>query len=546
MSTNYKKRTLNVMTCIMSCCVVLMSSAAIAQTEVPVSIKTPDLVESKIGTLQFKDGYPIGETAAMIRDEIDYLHGVEAFKNSIQGVSMYAIYKGFKDLGLKENKDVLLFSRLMNANSLFLTGNADTVYYITFIDLSNGPIVFHAPPDALGIIDDMWFNWVTDFGIGGAERGQGGRYLLVGPGYDGLLPDGYLVRKSVTNRVIVLGRSFLADNDPAPTVAVIKDTMRIYPYTGGASGTTVASYLSGTAKKLAPLPSEIALPRYVEATGLAFNTIPPNDFGHYEMLNALVQMEPAEALDPEIAGHFEAIGIVKGKKFAPDARMKKILTSSVEIGNATARTLGMGAHPTKHFRYYKASSAWWTPLFEGGYDFLNPPPMINKDGSVKLFPNSGARKFHSRSAFFYTATGDTPLMCMRVTGIGSQYLLANLDSTGNLLDGAMTYKVVLPKDIPAARFWSFTVYDNQSRSMLQTPQLYPRAGSQSFPSPAAVPSADGTTTIYFSPNKPQGVEKGNWIQTDPKKGWFTILRLYSPLQPFFDKTWQPSEIELVK
>ncbi len=98
----------------------------------------------------------------------------------------------------------------------------------------------------------------------------------------------------------------------------------------------------------------------------------------------------------------------------------------------------------------------------------------------------------------------------------------------------------------AMAFWSFTVYDNQSRSMLQTPQKYPRAGSQSYPSPAAEASADGSTTVYFGPKQPQGVARGNWIQTMPGKGWFTIIRLYSPLPSFFDKTWRPGEIELVK
>jgi len=93
---------------------------------------------------------------------------------------------------------------------------------------------------------------------------------------------------------------------------------------------------------------------------------------------------------------------------------------------------------------------------------------------------------------------------------------------------------------------SFTVYDNQTRSMLATPQRYPRAGSQSYPTPAAVANPDGSTTVYFGPTKPAGVSDGNWIQTDPAKGWSTIFRLYSPLQPFFTKTWQPSEIELVK
>ena len=137
-------------------------------------------------------------------------------------------------------------------------------------------------------------------------------------------------------------------------------------------------------------------------------------------------------------------------------------------------------------------------------------------------------------------------MCMFLTNVGSQYLIANIDSKGMPFDGSKTYTVDLPKDIPAARFWSFTVYDNQSRSMLQTPQKYPRAGSQSYPSPAAKLNEDGSTTIYFAPKQPEGVDRGNWIQTDPAKGWFVILRLYSPLESFFDKSWKPSEIELVK
>jgi hypothetical protein len=113
------------------------------------------------------------------------------------------------------------------------------------------------------------------------------------------------------------------------------------------------------------------------------------------------------------------------------------------------------------------------------------------------------------------------------------------------MDGARTYKVTLPRDIPAEAFWSFTVYDNQTRSMLQTPQKYPRAGSQSYPSPAATAAEDGTTTVWFGPEQPDGVDRGNWIQTDPDKGWFTILRLYSPLPSFFDKSWRPGEIEAV-
>jgi hypothetical protein len=416
---------------------------------------------------------------------------------------------------------------------------------MSVLDLSDGPLIFETPPQALGIIDDMWWGWITDFGLPGADRGEGGKYLLVPPDYDGQLPEGgFYIRRSRTFRVLVLGRSFLTDNDPAPTVALIKKTIKVYPYAPGGVGTSIGSFLTGKAQSLGES-AKPASPRFVEGTGLSMNTIPPNDYGHFIMLNELVQLEPAEALDPEIAGQFAAIGIVKGKDFAPDARMRKILEKAVAFGNAASRTLGMGAHPADQWRYYGKPSAWWNMLFEGGYEFLNPPPMITKEG-IEPFPNKGARKLHARSGFFYTATGITPAMCMRLTGVGSQYLLTTLDANGNPFDGAKTYKVVLPKDIPAARFWSFTVYDNQTRSMLQTEQPYPRAGSQSYPSPAAVPSADGSTTVYFGPKRPQGVKEGNWIQTNPGKGWFVILRLYSPLQPFFDKTWRCGEVELVK
>lgn len=513
-------------------------------TEIPASITTPDRVESKIGTLLFRDGYPTGETAAKIRDELDYLHGVQAFMNSIQGVSVYAIRKGLADVGI-EDGDFIITSELMDSNSLFLTANADTVYFWGNLDLSKGPLVVETPPLVLGIFDDIWFRWVGDFGLAGPDKGQGGTYLLVGPGYDGTLPEGgHFVRRSRTNHITMLFRAFLEDNDPALAVGRVKETLKIYPYQPGGYGSSVASYLAGEA----PLgkPPEPTTPRFVEGSGKVINTVPPNDFGHYEMLDALVQMEPAGALDPEIAGQFAAIGIVKGEKFAPDARMRKILEEAVAVGNAAARTLGMGAHPVDDFRFYGGGSAWWNMLFVGGYEFLDPPPQILDNGEVKPTPSRGARQLHSRTSMFYTATGITPAMCMRLTNVGSQYLIANVDVEGEPFDGSKTYRVVLPRDIPAARFWSITVYDNQSRSMLQTPQRYPRAGSQSYPSPAATPSADGSTTIYFAPQLPEGVPDGNWIQTDPSKGWFQILRLYSPLQSFFDKTWRPGEVELVK
>jgi len=200
------------------------------------------------------------------------------------------------------------------------------------------------------------------------------------------------------------------------------------------------------------------------------------------------------------------------------------------------------AHP--EWAYYPGSN-WANMLFEGGAFFETPPPLFTKEGMFKPFPPTGARTLDSRTAFYYGYTLDSPGMIMRIPGVGSQYLMGFLDADGNSFDGAKTYKVTLPPKIPARAFWSLTLYDNQTRSMLDTPQRFPRAGSQSYPSPAAEPNPDGSTTVYFGPKQPEGVKRGNWIQTMPGKGWFTLLRLYSPLESFFDKSWRLSEVELV-
>ncbi|WP_285671220.1 DUF1254 domain-containing protein [Paralimibaculum aggregatum] len=519
----------------------LSSGAAADVTEAQLrSISTPDSVQSRIGALSFTDGAPSAETAAAVYDHLDFTYAFRAFTDTFKGVSVRAVLEGFEAAGIKDN-EILLFSELMDSSSLFLTANADTVYYLGFVDLSDGPMVVETPPDALGTFDDVWFRWVSDFGRPGPDRGEGGRYLLVGPGHEGFLPEsGFHVAHSQTSRVVLLGRSFLTGDDPAPTVRVIRENLKIYPYAPGGVGLPIARFLEGGVQL--GRNAEPKTPVFHEGTGLSINTIPPNDFSYFEMLDRLVQSEPAAVLDPELMGPIAAIGIRKGHDFAPDARMRKILTEAVAVANATGRTLGFDPRDPDWFWY--ENSQWWNPLFGGGYNFETPLPEITAEGA-RPYPPSGYKQNDARTSFFYNATGITPAMAMRLTGVGSQYLFATKDANGKFFDGAATYKVTLPKGIPAAAFWSLTLYDNQTRSMLQTPQKYPRAGSQSYPSPAAEADAEGATTVWFSPEQPEGVARGNWIQTDPKKGWVMLLRLYSPLAGFFDKSWRPSEVEPV-
>ncbi|MEW4486581.1 DUF1254 domain-containing protein [Thalassoglobus sp. JC818] len=515
-----------------------------SDSDIPSFLKTPDRLETRMGTLEFEDGVPTVETAETVQDTLDLARALNVYNNSFRGASALAIRKGFQSIGVNDN-DVVIFSELMDSHSLFLTANADTVYYLSAVDLSKGPMVIEQPPLGLGTINDMWFSWIIDIGRPGPDRGMGGKYLLVPPGYDGPLPEGgYFVAHSKTLRVLYAARSFLVKDDPKPAVDNIKKNLKIYPYTPGGFGTSIAQALEGEVKlgQNPPVPET----RFVEATGKAFNTIPPSDYGFFELINENVQNEPATSYDVELSGQLAAIGIVKGQEFKPDDRLKSILTEAAALGTATGRSLNWRfavSHPD--WAYYP-NSQWGNMLFEGGAFFETPPPMFTKSGMFEPLPATGARTLDSRTAFYYAYTLDSPGMIMRIPRVGSQYLMCFLDPEGTPFDGGKTYKVTLPANIPAAAFWSFTLYDNQTRSMLRTPQHYPRAGSQNYPSPAAVENPNGTTTVYFGPEQPQGVQRGNWIQTMPGKGWFTILRLYSPLESFFDKSWQPSEIEVVE
>jgi hypothetical protein len=223
--------------------------------DIPHSIATPDKVESSIGTLEYKDGAPSKETVAKAYDYLDRMHGVEAFVNAYQGASVATIFKGLEDIGVADNT-ALIFSDLMDSKSLFLTANADTVYFWINLDATDGPIVLETPPMSLGVVDDMWFNWITDFGLPGPDRGEGGKYLFVPPGYKGELPaSGYFVQKPRTTRATMLGRAFLEDNDPKPVAARIKKMLKIYPYLPGGYGTSIGAALQGKATRARPTTS---------------------------------------------------------------------------------------------------------------------------------------------------------------------------------------------------------------------------------------------------------------------------------------------------
>lgn len=470
--------------------------------DVPEYLLTPDKVKTDLlGELEFFDGMPSKATVQKTFDFLDLSRGTEAFLTGMPAASVYAMLEGLKQAGL-EPGDLGITESLLDARGLLLTAQSTTPYALAEIDLKNGPVVVEIPPAVLGTLDDAYFRFVTDVGLTGPDKGKGGKYLFVGPDYKGDIPEGYFVAKSTSYRHWLLMRVFVKDGDLITPIKSLKEGFHAYPL----------AQVNNPPKQ-----------KFYDLSGKKFNTIHANDEHFYEELNAVVQYEPAEVFDPEIVGLFASIGIKKGKPFSPDARMNKILKDAAAIGNASARSLTF--RPRSNAGYFYSDRQWFSS-FNGGHDFMNNGELVLDD----------------RIMFHYVATGITPAMATPKVGTGSAYAFTPHDANGEYLDGGKTYKVTLPAPIPVNNFWSFMVYSGQHRSMLETDQK--SAGLDSN-MPAIKPNKDGSHTIWFGPKAPEGHE-GNWIQTMPGKSYSSILRLYGPLEPWFDKTWKPGDFELVE
>jgi hypothetical protein len=272
-------------------------------TDIPASITTPDSVETSIGTLKFADGFPDDSTVQKVYDNLDFVHGVDAFLNAMPGASTEAIRTGFASQGADNNQTVLIMEDLMDSKSLFLTPNTESIYNLMWLDTKAGPLV---------------------------------------------------------------------NGSTKPAVESSRKFAKVYRLADGGN----------------PPPM-----KFINVSGKAFNTIHANDFHFYDEVNNLVQYEPNEAYSPEILGTLAAIGIEKGKPFAPDARMKKILNDAAAVGNATARAIVFKSRQKDTYLY--PNSAWFTCFIGGSYEFLS---------------QLGVRDLDARVHFIYYATGVTPAM----------------------------------------------------------------------------------------------------------------------------------------
>jgi hypothetical protein len=380
---------------------------------------------------------------------------------------------------------------------------------MSYLDLKEtGPLVVAAPPKVIGMFTDFYQRTITDVGAVGPDRARGGLYLLLPPGYQGHIPDGYFAFESSTYNVFLFFRTVLVPGDDGPDTGPAVENAertRIYP-------------LWLPEKDVKPM-------EFPNASGKRVNMMYPTDFSYWTTLKEFVDYEPAEAFSPDVRGVLASIGIIKGQPFEPNDKQKEALGKAVEVGPKMIIAMRKMGRPDKRNLYYKDRQyerAWGAATAE--------------------FMQENYLDIDQRAGYFQYAYSAAPAMIMRTIGEGSKYPFTIRDADGDILNGSKNYKMHLPPGIPAKAFWAVTVYNVIDGTMPETPQLMPSINGYE----KVTKNEDGSIDLYFGPSKPDGVGDKNWIQTVEGRDFLVALRLYGADIPFFDQTWKPDDVVKIK
>lgn len=458
------------------------------------------------GRYEFVGGYPTDATVQQAYDDADLNRAIHAYKIFYPTISMLGLVKGLEQGGAKINETGGIIQA--TPATVAYTPNSDTPYGAGFLDLTAGPWVVELPAGALiGVVNDFHFRWMGDMGLPGPDAGKGGKHLLVPPGYTGAVPSGYQLLRSTTNRVFIVVRAMPLGGDVPAAIERIK-TIAVHALKPVAGA-------KGFEWFVIPNPAAQSSP---EAQGW------DGTMQYWEALSEFVQQEPVFEGYADAYGDLSALGIEKGKPFAPDARMIGILTKAAQLADAQMRVQSLADRRADRAAWPDRKWEWVSLRPENGTWWID-----------------GRRDMEAQDKWFYQATLASPAMFRRSVGAGSLYWLSTRDKGGIYLEGGNTYKLTVPLPVPNKLFWSVTVYDAVSRSEIVTAQG--KAALRSLFELKELP-ASGTVDLYFGPTALAG-EEGHWIQTTEGRGWFAYFRIYGPEGPAFDGSWKPGDFERV-
>ena len=475
--------------------------AALISAVCVVSVQAETL-KTRIGDLSFTqnfaDGYPTDATVDKLFNEMDFQRACQAYIWSIPIVSMAQWqYAHTEQLGAKNGQIVFVESYKDKLGGL--TFNATTPYVLPFIDLSKEPWVVVMPEPAgkvRGAAHDMWQ-------IGVTQITEPGKYLFVGPGQE--VPkdaekEGYKVFSPLTNNILLGIRLMPEDREERLKMLKMVD---IYPYS----------------ERQNPKPRG-----YITPNGKPWMAAAPMGMEYWQRLADILNNEPVAERDRFFMAMLKPLGIEKGKPFNPNERQTAILTEAALVGEAMAKANDF-LNPRLVDAHYLDGSHW-------EYATTSPPDQRREYYDA----------LDGRAAWLYEAVTNDVAMHGQKTGKGQIYMASYKDKDGDWLDGGKDYTLHIPADAPAEAFWSLTVYEVSTRTLINNKhEIADRSSRMDL-----LMNKDGSVDLYIGPNKPQGDKVKNWIPTEAGRAWFPYFRLYSPKQAFLDKSWVLPDIEKAK
>jgi len=399
---------------------------------------------------------------------------------------------------------VIYWGRPLDWRNQTLTPNPDVIYLMVFFNTKDvGPVVLEIPPgdaDAslTGNIDTVWQTALEDVGLHGVDRGAGGKFVIVPPGYKESIPAGYTALRPDTHSSYALLRSNMKSHGNADVAASIAygKRVKVYPLSAAAS------------------PPETV---FTDVKDVNYDSTIRYDASYFVNLDRIVQSEPWIDRDRAMIDHLRSIGIEKGKPFAPDAATQQILTAA--IGDAKAL---LEQRYDKGFPPFYPNSNWMFPTLQEAID-----------GQGTTYANPDHYAIDAR-ALLYTYG----YISIKRPGTAQFYLVSIRDRDGRGFEGGQTYRLRVPANAPVDQYWSVTAYDRQTHALIKN---MPRA-SRASNATDLQKNADGSVDVYFGPKAPTGKDS-NWVPTDPQRGFELMLRVYGPRKEFFEKLWVLPDVE---
>lgn len=494
-------------------------------------ITTPALAQIErydaLANSAMHENHPTPEATKQLKDELLFQRATQTYLWAMPLLNTLGMKNGSEKVFGTGYNILPVWKKRLDAKTLVTTPNSDVIYAMSYLDVGkDGPLVFEAAPGLQGILLDVWQRPIPgptidgkamlgDVGFFGPDKGKGGKFLILPPGYDKPVPEGYFVYRSATNTVFVFLRSFYQDpSDLKPAVAVMEAT-KIYPLDGEA-----------TAKPM----------QFPDASGVPANMLPPSDGGAFNQLKQLVDNEVTNLASADGLGRLASIGIIKGRSFQPDANTQTILDRAARTAYRMSRVIGREENVGGRSLRVYPDRRWLNPFADG--------TPSNPSGALDLGWTNVAGGYVDLDARIWMFTdyySISPGMVSQTPGMGAKYMIAFTDGTGAPLSGGTSYRVKLPPNVPAANFWSLTLYEAANASGLANGQPFPSLGSRDKP----LQNADGSTDLYLGPVAPKGQDR-NWLRTVPGNGYFAIVRLYGPTEAAIDKSWKPDDIVQIK